>query len=55
MNTDGLYPSSPDDGALANTFAEKISKIRTSIQSVLLVSHLFLLLRTQLASLPSAK
>ena len=32
MNTDRLYPSSTDDGALANTFAEKISKIRTSIQ-----------------------
>jgi len=36
MNTDRLYPSSTDDSALANTFAdffaEKISKIRISIQ-----------------------
>ena len=36
MNTERLYPSSTDDSALANTFAdcfsEKISKIRTSIQ-----------------------
>ena len=38
MNTDRLYPISTDDSALANTFAdffaEKISKIRTSIQGV---------------------
>jgi len=36
MNTDRLYPSSTDNSALANTFAdffdEKISKIRISIQ-----------------------
>ena len=36
MNSDRLYPSSTDDSALANTFADffavKISKIRTSIQ-----------------------
>ena len=32
VNTDHLYPSSTDDSALANTFAEKISKISTSIQ-----------------------
>lgn len=48
MNTDRLYPSSTDDSALANTFAEKIS-------SLILVLHLFLLLRVQLVCLPSAK
>lgn len=52
MNTDRLYPSSTDDSALANTFADFFPE---KISSLILELHLFLLLRVQLVCLPSAK